>query len=292
MDFIIEKKSDKYRARAGLLKTENSSFKTPAYIMVATEGKIRTLPSNVLNQTRTQVVIANTFHLWQKIGDSGLNKFPGLHSYMNWDRPIITDSGGFQVFSMGFARELGGGKVGCGKDEEKRDENLVRVTNQGVYFSTQNGEKFLDAKKSIEIQEKLGADIILAFDEPSSPYHDKNYTKKAMERTHRWAHDSIKYHKRKKQSLFGIVQGGAYDDLRKESAKYIGSLDFDGFSIGGAFSQSFGSQRKETVSELEAAVPQLPDDKPRHLLGIGQVEDIFIGVKAGIDMFDCVIPTR
>ncbi len=175
-------------------------------------------------------------------------------------------------------------------------DSLVRITEAGVYFrdpsfGNGNEEQYLDAEISMKIQEQLGADIIFAFDEPSSPHHDYDYTKKAMERTHRWAERCIES-KESEQALYGIVQGGAYEDLRKESAKFIGNMPFHGFGIGGAFSNSFGDTRERTFKELDWVIPFLPDYKPRHFLGIGQIEDVFAGVEAGIDTFDCVIPTR
>ncbi len=292
--FKLIKKSDSSTARVGILKTTHGEVKTPAYIFVGTDAEIRTLDSKELNNIDIQIIISNTYHLWRQLGDGKLESFQGLHDYMNWKRPLITDSGGFQVFSLGYAREFGGSKVKLKKisnENKKPEDNLVRVTEGGVYFKLDGKETFLDAKKSIWIQERLGADIILAFDEPSSPYHDYSYTKEAMERTHRWAKDSIKA-KQSQQKLFGIVQGGEYQDLREESAKYINSLDFDGYSLGGAFGSSFGSKPEETFAEIDWMVPHLDEDKPRHLLGIGKVRDIFVGVSKGIDLFDCVIPTR
>jgi len=289
--FKVIKKDPKSRARTGELNTAHGVVKTPSYVVVGTEAEVRAVKSSDLALTKTQIIITNTYHLWQKLEDKGLEKYPGLHKEMNWAKPLMTDSGGFQVFSLGYARELGGGKVASKQGERKKDKNLVRVTNKGVYFKVNNKEQFLDAKKSIKIQKQLGADIILAFDEPSSPYHDYKYTKKAMERTHVWAKDCLRY-KKSKQQLFGIIQGGIFQDLREQSAKYIGKLDFDGFAIGGAFGSSFGSKAEDTFKELDWIIPYLPESKPRHLLGIGKVADLLRGVEAGIDTFDCVIPTR
>jgi len=289
--FKIKTKDLKSRARTGVLKTAHGIVKTPSYVVVGTEAEVRTVKSSNLALTKTQAIISNTYHLWQKLGDQGLKKYPGLHKAMNWPGVVMTDSGGFQVFSLGYARELGGGKVANKQAEKKKDKNLVRVTDKGVYFKVDGKEQYLDAKKSIKIQEQLGADIILAFDEPSSPYHDHAYTKKALERTHVWAKQCLKY-KKSKQQLFGIIQGGIFQDLREQSAKYIGKLDFDGFAIGGAFGSSFGSKAEDTFKELDWVIPYLPEHKPRHLLGIGKVADLFRGVEAGIDTFDCVIPTR
>lgn len=282
------------QARLGLLKTPHGSIETPSYVVVATDGHIRCLEPKDIRETGTQVVISNTYHLWQSLGDTGLNEFPGLHDFMQWNGPIMTDSGGFQVFSMGYARELGSGKIAKEKTAQDniKDENLVRVTDSGVYFQNQDGEEiYLDTELSIRIQERLGADIVLAFDEPSSPLHDYAYTKKAMERTHAWAKRSLDA-KVSEQFIYGIVQGGIFEDLRKESAKTIGAMPFDGFAIGGAFGSSFGSDKQNTFTELDWVNPLLPPKKPRHLLGIGRIDDIFEAVERGVDTMDCVIPTR
>lgn len=291
--FEVITKDKNSQARVGRLKTNHGLVETPAYIIVGTNAQVRTLNREELNKTDIQIIIANTYHLWQEFGDDKLAKFEGLHSYMNWPKSLMTDSGGFQVFSLGYAREFGGSKVEqlTASKQQAKSKNLVRVNDDGVYFKVNDREEFLDAKKSIKIQQQLGADIILAFDEPSSPHHDKSYTKKAMIRTHDWAKRSIKAHT-SKQQLFGIVQGGVYPDLREESAKYIDSLSFDGYSLGGAFGSSFGSKPEDTFREIDWMMPHLNQDKPRHLLGIGRVKDVFIGVAKGIDMFDCVIPTR
>jgi tRNA-guanine transglycosylase len=292
--FEVTKFSSKSKARLGRLETGHGLVKTPTYIFVGTEGKIRTLSPTELNNTDIEIIISNTYHLWREMGfdDNNLKKFEGLHQYMNWQRPIMTDSGGFQVFSLGYAREFGGNKVkNSNKVVQKTKRNLVKITEEGVYFKIKGKQIFLDAGKSIQIQESLGADIILAFDEPSSPYHSKRYTELAMERTHRWAEKSLEAHS-SNQTLFGIVQGGEYQDLRVKSAKLINSLGFDGYSLGGAFGNSFGSKSEDTFAEIDWMIEHLDDNKPRHLLGIGRVRDLFIGVKKGIDMFDCVIPTR
>lgn len=318
--FKILKKDKNTSARFGVLETPHGSVETPSYVVVGTHAKVRELDSEELKKTKTQIIIANTYHLWRLLGDEGLKKYAGLHKEMNWNGPLMTDSGGFQVFSLGFGRETGVGKLANGKwhmadGEEKKanslwhianseerivnakDKNLVRITDDGVYFFDKNEECFLDASKSMWIQEKLGADIVFAFDEPTSPLHDYKYTKESLKRTHRWADESIK-HKKSDQLLYGIVQGGAFEDLRRESAKFIGDLNFDGFAVGGSFGTSFGGSTLLTTggskkfSELEWSIPFLPEEKPRHLLGIGLIEDLFIGVAAGIDTFDCVVPTR
>ncbi|MEK9172977.1 MAG: tRNA guanosine(34) transglycosylase Tgt [Patescibacteria group bacterium] len=282
------------QARLGLLKTKHGAVETPSYVVVGTNGRIRCVEPEDIKPSGTQMVISNTYHLWQSLGEEGLNAFPGLHEFMEWDGPIMTDSGGFQVFSMGYARELGSGKIAKGDNsgEEMKDKNLVRITDSGVYFTDKSGgEIYLDAELSMKIQEQLGSDIVLAFDEPSSPLHDYDYTQKAMERTHAWATRSLDA-KTSKQIIYGIVQGGAFENLRRESAKTIGAMPFDGFAIGGAFGSSFGSQKNDTFIELEWVNQFLPKAKPRHLLGIGRIDDIFEAVERGVDTMDCVIPTR
>ena len=293
--FKVLKKDKNTSARLGVLETPHGSVETPSYVVVGTHAKVRELDSEELEKTKTQIIIANTYHLWRALGDGGLKKYSGLHSEMKWNRPLMTDSGGFQVFSLGFARESGVGKINKTDrtyKTNKPDNNLVKITEDGVFFMDGGEEYFLDASKSIWIQERLGADIIFAFDEPTSPLHDYKYTKASLSRTHRWAAKSIES-KKSDQILYGIVQGGAFEDLRKESAKFIGSLDFGGFAIGGSFGSSFGAGTEgRSFRELEWVVPLLPEDKPRHLLGIGLIEDLFIGVSKGIDTFDCVVPTR
>jgi len=294
MSFTVIARDKKSRARAGILHTPHGDVETPAYVVVGTHAKVRTLEPADIVASKIQLIIANTYHLWQTLGEDGLAKYEGLHKAMGWNGAIMTDSGGFQVFSMGAAREHGAGKVSSGvlpARDERGSENLVRITEDGVMFTTGGKRHWLDAEKSIRIQQQLGADIIFAFDEPSSPHHDHAYTKAAVERTHRWAERSLAA-RTSGQMLYGIVQGGPYEDLRRESAAFIGAMPFDGIAIGGSYSNSFGDTREQTTSEVSWAVPHLPEDKPRHLLGIGLVDDLFSNVAAGMDTFDCVVPTR
>lgn len=309
--FKIEKKDSRTKARVGTLTVPyGGTLETPAFTMVGTRAKVISLEPQDLKDTNTGIIISNTYHLWRGLGDS-LPEFKGLHKVMNYDGVIATDSGGFQVFSLGFGREHEVSKVGFFPEEERtpgffsdlmlqirvwlgvrNKRNSVRVMPWGAYFKDENyGDTktvFLNAEKSIRIQEKLGADIILAFDECTSPKHGYWYTKWAMKRTHRWARQCLTLKTNPKQMLYGIVQGGAFEELRKESASVIGSMPFDGFAIGG----SLGNSKEDMYHVLEWSIPYLPDDKARHLLGIGQIRDIFEGVERGVDTFDCVIPTR
>jgi queuine tRNA-ribosyltransferase len=273
---ILKKRSG---ARLGILRTPHGTIKTPAYVIVATHGRVRELKPANLAKTKTQLVIANTYHLW----DAPKN---AVRKRLGVRMPTMTDSGGFQVFSLGAAKEHGVGKVL--KQPHRRDNAIsnVRITEKGVHFSVGNKKRFLSPESSIITQERLGADIIFAFDECTSPLHPHDYTKRSMERTHRWAQRCLDAHAKKNQMLFGIVQGGRFKRLRTASAKKIGSMPFDGFGIGGSFGKD------EMRATLAAVVPHLPEEKPRHLLGIGTVTDIFDAVEAGMDTFDCVIPTR
>ena len=308
--FRILKKDDATRARVGILETPHGAVETPAYVVVGTHAKVRALDADDLKNTGIQLIIANTYHLWQTLGEEGLKVFPGLHAAMQWNGPLMTDSGGFQIFSMGAAREHGTSKVaepetpaatsghtnilenvGVSFLGESTGKGIVTVTDKGVVFSENGRRQWLDAEKSIHIQEQLGADIIFAFDEPTSPRHDYAYTKQSLTRTHGWAARSLVARK-STQLLYGIVQGGSFEDLRRESARFIASLPFDGIALGGSYSNSFGSTREQNIREVAWVAPFLPEDKPRHLLGIGLIPDIFAGVSAGIDTFDCVVPTR
>ncbi len=284
--FRIIKKSRTGRARLGILKTPNGIVLTPAYVIVATHAEVRTLKPRDIETTGTQLVIANTYHLW----DAAQKGSGVVRRRLGVCMPTMTDSGGFQVFSLGAAREQGVGKVL--KRHELRGTNNelrasdVRITEKGVRFAVNGKKRFISPETSIATQQRLGADIIFAFDECTSPLHPHGYTKTSMDRTHRWAARSLAAHTKRNQMLYGIVQGGRFRRLRTESAKSIGAMAFDGFGIGG----SFGKDEMRTT--LAAVVAHLPEDKPRHLLGIGTVADIFDAVEAGVDTFDCVIPTR
>ncbi|MBD3204359.1 tRNA guanosine(34) transglycosylase Tgt [Candidatus Woesearchaeota archaeon] len=296
MFFKIVSKDENSKARTGLLTTKHGKVKTPVFMVVGTKATVKAVGPDDLKKMNAQIVLANTYHLHLRPGEKLIKNHKGLSEFMGWDGPSITDSGGFQVFSLGFGLEHNIGKIGNifpdeagSKKPVEKKKNLAEIDNNGVTFkSPLDGKKHrLNPEKSIKIQEDLGADIILAFDECTSPMHDHDYNKKAMERTHTWAERCIKAHTTE-QKLFGIVQGGKFKDLRKKSSKFISSLDFDGFCIGG----SLGNSKKDMHDILEWSIPELDYNKPRHLLGIGAVEDIFESVERGIDMFDCVSPTR
>jgi len=294
MEFEILKQSKKSRARIGKIKTSHGELITPAFLPVATQGIVKTLSSEEIKEIGYQAILANTFHLYLSPGSSLIKKFGGLHKFMNFDGIIFTDSGGFQVFSLGKGIEQGVGKVAkIFPEKEKpkpRGSSLVKIRKEGVVFKSpfDGKEHFFTPEKSIKIQEDLGGDIIFAFDECTSPLDDFDYTKRALERTHFWAERCKKAKKRKDQALFGIVQGGEWKQLRIESAKFISSLDFSGFGIGG----SLGKTKKKMYQILDWTIPFLPNNKPRHLLGIGYLEDFEESIKKGIDLFDCSYPTR
>ncbi len=310
-------------------------------------GSVRALGSDDLLSLGAQCTLANTYHLHLMPGDKLIARLGGLHRFMGFDRPTFTDSGGFQAFSLGFAREHNISKIGnifpeelassdrcpdpekCRhmdydhaeiykdyrkkyddnsareEDGDKRSirysdserarqkatkkENLTKITDEGISFKSlaDGAWHFLNAEKSMKIQSNLGSDIIMAFDECTSPLSDYDYTKKAMQRTHDWAQESIRYHDRD-QALYGIIQGGWFEDLRQESTQAITAQPFDGIAIGG----SLGNSKQDMHKILDWTVPRLDDDRPRHLLGIGEIDDIFECVARGIDTFDCVSPTR
>lgn len=294
--FKLIKEDKNSNARLGVIKTKHGSFKTPAFIPVATAATLRALDNRDIEELKAEVILANTYHLHLRPGDELIKRLGGLHKFMNWDKPIVTDSGGFQAFSLGFAVEHGVGKIADNyldfankKYTISKEKKFAHITDDGVAFKDPiNGTKMtLTPKSSMKIQSNLGSDIIFAFDECTSPLSDKSYTAKALNRTHKWAEQCLKYYN-KKQALFGIVQGGMYKDLRIKSAKFIGKLPFSGFGIGG----SLGKSKEDMHKILEWTIPLLPKNKPRHLLGIGAVEDLFNSVERGIDMFDCVAPTR
>ncbi|MBU5689079.1 MAG: tRNA guanosine(34) transglycosylase Tgt [Candidatus Aenigmarchaeota archaeon] len=294
-EFKIEYESQESKARLGEIKTKHGKIKTPVFLPVATNASVKSLTSEDMNDLDAEILMANTYHLFLRPGLEVIKEFGGLHKFMNWKKPIMTDSGGFQAFSLGFGIEHGVGKISnIFPDEAKerpkpKGEKFAFVNDKGVtFYSPYDGKKILlTPELSIEIQETLGSDIMLVLDECTSPLNDYEYTLNSLKRTHKWAELCLKT-KKTDQALFGIVQGGEYKDLREESAKFISSLDFDGIAIGG----SLGKSKKDMHKILDWAIPLLNREKPRHLLGIGTVEDFFNCIERGIDSFDCVSPTR
>ncbi|MEK7507543.1 MAG: tRNA guanosine(34) transglycosylase Tgt [Patescibacteria group bacterium] len=294
--FSILKNSTKSRARLGILKTSHGEVETPALVPVATQGAVKALTNELAEQAGCQLLIANTFHLHLRPGEQVIEKMGGLHAFMNWPRPLMTDSGGFQVFSLGFGRDYGMGKILKEKEKSGRKikagqkPSFLKITDEGVHFSSPiDGKKlFIGPRESMAIQEALGADIIFAFDECTSPIADREYTVAALRRTNRWARICVQESSVKGQVLYGVVQGGKFADLRKESAKFIATQKFDGIGIGG----EFGDDKATMTKMLRVVINELPDEKPRHLLGIGHPGDIERIVKEGIDTFDCTAPTH
>ena len=310
MNFKILKKSKLSRARLGFLETSHGVVETPCLVPVATQAVIKTLESKEVEATKSQILIANTFWLHLRpalarrslAGEGGekiIQKSGGLHKFMNWKKPLMTDSSGFQVFSLGFGKDFGltkflpaRGSLGEGGGKiikEGAQPKSVKITRDGVFFrSPTNGDElFIGPKESIKIQEKIGADIIFAFDECTPPLADYNYVKKSLGRTHDWAKICLRV-KKSKQAIFGIVQGSEFKDLRLESAKFINSLGFDGFGIGGDLWRDKGG----TNRVLDWVVSELNEKKPRHMLGVGYLENIEDIIKSGIDLFDCTVPTH
>lgn len=293
--FSIEK-SGPGLARVGRIETPHGAIETPAFIPVATKATIKALTVEQVRSLGAQAVLGNTYHLYLQPGDALIQEAGGFGPFMNWQGPTFTDSGGFQVFSLGVAY---GKKVSKFEGIPEHDEDLTEhvklasVDEEGVTFRSHidgTTHRFTP-ERSMEIQHNLGADILFAFDEIAAPLTPVEGQRIAMDRTHRWARRCLDSHetlsgKHKKQALFGIVQGGRYDDLRAESAHVLAGMDFDGYGIGGTFT------KKDLITTLAVVNKILPEEKPRHLLGIGEPEDLFIGVENGIDTFDCVAATR
>ena len=304
VSFSIAKRSG--RARAGTLTTPHGVIRTPAFVPVATKANVKGILPSALCDLGAQVALANTYHLYLQPGEQIVKDAGGLHSFMNWSGPTMTDSGGFQVFSLGAAFGRTITKIAKG-EENARDQGvavydeqvqsqhgqLAVIDEEGVTFTSHLDGSLhrFTPERSVEIQHALGADMFFAFDECTSPTADYEYQKDAMRRTHKWAERSLRAHRQnieanKQQGIFGIIQGGRYEDLREESAKEIASMDFDGFGIGGSFS------KEDMMGALQAAVTHLPEEKPRHFLGIGEPGDILDGIANGMDLFDCVAATR
>ncbi len=257
------------KARTGVFKTPHGDIQTPVFAPVGTQAAVKALTTAQLHDLNASLVLANTYHLYLRPGTEIVRSFGSLHQFMGWNQPLLTDSGGFQVFSLAEARKID-------------DEGVTfRSHLDGTYHR-------FTPQKSIEVQEALGADIIMAFDECAEPY-DYEYSKKAMARTHSWAEQSLQAKTRSDQALFGIVQGGIFPDLREQSARFIADLDFPGNAIGGL---SVGETKPEMHAMLEVVNDILPENKPRYLMGVGSPEDLVNGVMRGVDIFDCVLPTR
>lgn len=316
IDFKIVKKIDGTLGRAGVLETTHGVIETPAFVVVGTKATVKGITPEMLQDTGAQVMLSNTYHLYLQPGDKVVKSAGGLHTFSNWKGPTMTDSGGFQAFSLGAAFGKNITKFVKGEQDillqSARDESSpmkpAQIDANGVMFRSiiDGSVHYFTPEKSIDIQHNLGADIIFAFDECTSPQEPYAYQAEAMDRTHRWAKQSLKYHvlnddgslkeNAERQALFGIVQGGRSEKLRKESAEVLKNMTidlpdgtkrgFDGFGIGGSFAKEDMTTAVEWVNGI------LPEDKPRHLLGIGEAEDLFEAVEKGCDLFDCVMPTR
>ena len=301
--FDIVARDTSSRARAGVLHTPHGDVETPVFMPVGTQATVKTLTPTELDEIGAQIILGNTYHLYLRPGADLIAALGGLHRFMAWPRPILTDSGGFQVFSLGAAIRDGVGKIAdIFPDEDRyqrgertlsRAEIMAHIDDDGVTFKSHLDGSIhrFTPEVSLDIQHKLGADIILAFDECTSPLDDEAYTRRALQRTHRWALRCLDFEAKEgnaRQALFGIVQGGAYRSLREESAQFMAGLPFAGYAIGG----SLGRSKRDMHAILEWTIAILPEEKPRHLLGIGEIDDIFACIERGIDMFDCVTPTR
>lgn len=270
-EFEVKDKSSNTMARTGVFTTGHGDIETPVFMPVGTRATVKAMDVDELKEIHAQIILSNTYHLYLRPGEEIVERAGGLHEFMNWNRPILTDSGGFQVFSLTDMRE---------------------ITEQGVHFRSHiDGSKhFLTPEKSIEIQNALGADVIMAFDECAPYPADYDYIKNSCERTLRWLERCKKAHKNpEKQALFGIVQGGMYKDLREFSARETIKFDLPGYGIGGL---SVGEPREEMIEMLDATTHLLPENKPRYLMGVGTPDYLFEMVEYGVDMADCVLPTR
>lgn len=270
LKFKIAKTESTSKARLGTLETAHGTIETPVFMPVGTRAAVKTVTHQHLLDIDAQIILGNTYHLMLKPGMEIIEKAGGLHKFMNWQRPILTDSGGFQVFSL---------------------SDLNKVTEDGVFFQSHiDGSKhFLGPNESMQIQKTLGSDIVMVFDE-CSPYPcEKGLVEKALERTQRWAERCRNFELQSHQNLFGIIQGGAYPDLRRQSAEGLAKLNFEGYAIGGL---SVGEPREIMNAMLDETEPYMPKEKPRYLMGVGTPRNIVEAVMRGIDMFDCVMPTR
>ncbi|WP_119680093.1 tRNA guanosine(34) transglycosylase Tgt [Indioceanicola profundi] len=293
--FDITHRDPESRARTGRLETPHGTIETPNFIFCGTKASVKGVTPEQLRAEQTDIILSNTYHLMIQPGADTVAAMGGLHKFMGWDGPMLTDSGGYQIFAMGHGSVADEVK---GRRSTAREKTLLKITEEGATFrSYTNGEKlFLTPERSIDIQRKLGADLIVQLDE-CTPFHvDRDYTARSMRMSHRWGDRSLAEFERgggisangMPQAMYGIIQGGIYPDLRKESAEYTASRPFFATAVGG----SLGAHKDQMVEVVAMAMPHVHPDRPVHLLGIGGIVDIFEGVKLGIDTFDCVSPTR
>lgn len=280
--FTITSRDKKSLARCGQLVTPHGIIQTPCFVPVGTQASIKSLTPDELKTLGVSVFFVNTYHMYLRPGVDIIRSFGGLHPFMGWDGPLMTDSGGFQVFSLGKKR-----------NDNNEAGKLVSIDKDGVTFTSHwdGSTHRFTPELSLSVQHILGADLILSFDECTPYPATAAFARESLTRTHNWAVRSLYEHQKRKttQLLFGIVQGSVYEDLRKESAQFISSLPFDAIAIGGL---SVGETKEEMRRVCDWVVPLLPDEKPRHLLGVGEIDDIFESIERGVDMFDCVMPTR
>lgn len=304
LKFSINTRLNGTLARTGVIKTPHGSIKTPAFIVGGTNATVKTLTPEQVGDLGGQSVLVNAYHLMLRPGTEVISAAGGVHRFMNWRKPVFSDSGGFQVFSLGMAYKKGIDATSHSKKGESSkavhsSAQLTKVTDEGVHFKSHlDGSKlFMTPEMSMEIQHLIGADIHMCFDELTSPLAGRDYIQTAMDRTHQWADRCLEKHNELNekhmenheslQALYGVVQGGREEDFRCESSAYLGSRNFDGYGIGGVF------EPEEIPTTLRWVNETLPEDKPRHLLGMGsQPADLFLGVEFGVDTFDCVAPTR
>ncbi len=297
ISFRILAQSKKSRARAGIISTPHGDIETPTFVPVATQGAMKALSGDIAEQVGTQLLIANTFHLMFKPGAEILRTFGGLHKFMKWPRPLMTDSGGFQVFSLGFGLDHALGKIDKPIQGDDRKTIIdvttqprqIRITEEGVQFRSplDGAEVLMTPESSIAMQEDIGGDIIFSFDECTPPRATRAYIEQSLARTHRWEERSLAALK-SDQAMYGIVQGSSYRDLREVSARFVSNMSFAGFGIGG----DLGISKAQSAEILSWVIPVLDPARPRHLLGIGHPEDLELMVTGGVDTFDCVSPTQ
>ena len=268
--FKLLKTATDSKARLGIITTDHGTIETPVFMPVGTQAAVKTLTPEELKENNTSIILSNAYHLFLRPGNKLIKNMGGLHKFMHWNGPILTDSGGFQVFSL---------------------KKLAKIKEEGVYFNSHiDGSKcFLSPEISMEIQQDLGADIAMVFDEPVPYPSSYEYAKNSNEMNSRWAERCKESHREENQALFGIIQGGMFKDLRKQSAEKILEIGFDGYAIGGL---SVGEPKDLMFELVDCTAPLLPEDKPRYIMGVGTPTDIIKGILCGIDMFDCVIPTR